>query len=278
MGNAAFIVWRETIEAMLVIGILHGWVSAQAQGGMLTKYRRQALAWLWGGVGAGLAMAVLLALALLGVQMWADDDVLEWFQAGMPVVAAVLIFQMLAWMRRHGAGLKRELETRLSTAAERSHWAGMALLAAIAVGREGAETVIFLYSAATRDGAVDLLLGGLAGFLLALAAYYLLVRGARWFSWRTFFRLTEILLLLLGGALLVDGVDRLIGLEALPSLADPLWDASFLLDDGGTVGNLVASFTGWRAQPAGMSYLALAAWWALAFVLVLRVRPYRKRT
>jgi hypothetical protein len=29
MGNALFIVWRETIEAMLVIGILHGWLSAR---------------------------------------------------------------------------------------------------------------------------------------------------------------------------------------------------------------------------------------------------------
>ena len=76
------------------------------------------------------------------------------------------------------------------------------------------------------------------------------MRGARWFSWRLFFRATEILLLLLGGALLVDGLDKLIGLEALPALADPLWDAGFLLDDSGRVGGLLAAFTGWRAQPA----------------------------
>lgn len=271
MGNAVFIVWRETIEAMLVIGILHGWISAQA--GMPAGHRRRAFIWLWSGVGGGLAVAVLLALTLLGIQAWADDGTLEWFQAGMPLVAAVLIFQMVVWMRLHGAGLKRELEAGLSAAAERAHWAGMAMLAALAVGREGAETVIFLYGAATQEAGADLLLGGLAGFMLALAAYGLLVRGARWFSWRAFFRVTEILLLLLGGALLVDGVDRLIGLEALPTLADPLWDASFLLDDGGRAGNLIAAFTGWRAHPTGMSYLALAAWWALAFVWVLWARP-----
>lgn len=271
MGNAAFIVWRETIEAMLVIGVLHGWLAAQPD--WLPDQRRRAMRWLWGGVGAGLALAGLLALTLLGIQAWAGDTTLEWFQAVMPLVAAALIFQMVMWMRHHGAGLKCELEAGMSAAAERAHWAGMALLAAIAVGREGAETVIFLYGAASNDSGADLLAGGVIGFLLALAAYAGLVRGARWFSWRLFFRATEILLLLLGGALLVDGLDKLIGLEALPALADPLWDAGFLLDDSGRVGGLLAAFTGWRAQPAGLSYLALALWWGLAFALALRARP-----
>ena len=43
MGNAFFIVWRETIEAMLVIGILHGWLSARPEA-------RAGIPWLWGGV------------------------------------------------------------------------------------------------------------------------------------------------------------------------------------------------------------------------------------
>jgi high-affinity iron transporter len=256
---------------MLVIGVLHGWLAAQPD--WLPDQRRRAMRWLWGGVGAGLALAGLLALTLLGIRAWADDATLEGFQAGMPLVAAGLIFQMVVWMRRHGAGLKRELEAGMSAAAERAHWAGMALLAAIAVGREGAETVIFLYGAAGNDSRAALLAGSGLGFLLALAAYAVLARGARWFSWRAFFRVTEILLLLLGGALLVDGVDKLIGLEALPALADPLWDAGFLLDDSGRVGGLLAAFTGWRAQPAGLSYLALGLWWGLAFALALRARP-----
>lgn len=271
MGNAAFIVWRETIEAMLVVGILHGWLTAQSD--LIAETRRRATLWLWGGVAAGLGLAALLALALLGLSAWADDTTLEWFQAIMPLLAATLIFQMVAWMRRHGAGLKRELESGMSAAVERTRWAGMALLAAIAVGREGAETVIFLYGAAGNDSAGRLLAGGALGFLLALVAYAALVRGARWFSWRVFFRLTEILLLLLGGALLVTGTDKLVGLEALPTLADPLWDASGVLDDSTRVGGLLAAFTGWRSLPTGMSYLALAAWWTLAVMWVLRAKP-----
>lgn len=271
MGNAAFIVWRETIEAMLVIGILHGWLTGARD--LSSDARRHALAWLWGGVGAGLLLAVLLALSLMGMAAWANDIWLERLQAAMPLLAAVLILHMLVWMRRHGGHLKRTLETELSSAAERAHWVGMAALAALAVGREGAETVIFLYGVAGDSAPAELLAGSALGFLLALAAYVLLVRGAMGVSWRTFFRVTEALLLLLGGALLVEGSDRLIGLDLLPPLVDPLWNAAFLLDDSTRTGGLVAAFTGWRAQPAGMSYLALAAWWGGAVVWVLRMRP-----
>lgn len=273
MGNALFIVWRETIEAMLVIGILHGWLAAQTD--LLPAHRRRALIWLWGGIGSGLALAGLLAAALSGLQDWAGTVTLDWVQALLPVLAAGLIFQMVYWMRRHGAGLKRELEAGLSAAAERAHWAGMAALAAIAVGREGAETVIFLYGAASAGRSADLVIGGGLGFLLALAAYAVLARGAHWFSWRMFFRVTELLLLCLGGALLVDGAERLVGMEVLPPLLDPLWDSGGLLDDGSRAGGLFAAFTGYRAQPSGLAYGLLALYWALALWVLAKVRPGR---
>jgi len=71
----------------------------------------------------------------------------------------------------------------------------------------------------------------------------------------------------------VEGIDRLIGLEWLPPLADPLWNAAFLLDDTSSSGALIAAFTGWRSLPSGTSYLALALWWGVASLWVLHARP-----
>lgn len=270
MGNTLFIVWRESIEAMLVIGILHGWLSARPDA-------RDGLPWLWGGVAGGLVLAGALALTLMGIQVWASDTALEWFQALMPLVASVLIFQMVWWMHRHGAGLKRELESGMAVAAERANWMGMAVLAAVAVGREGAETVVFLYGAAGNESWADFLIGGAGGFLLALAAYWLLSRSGRFISWRNFFRITQALLLLLGGALLVDAAERLVGLEALPALADPLWDSSALLDDSRRAGGVAAAFTGYRALPSGMAYALLLGYWLLAVTLLFSSRRAGKK-
>jgi high-affinity iron transporter len=106
------------------------------------------------------------------------------------------------------------------------------------------------------------------GIGAAFATFWLLQQGSRVLSWRTFFRISEILLLLLAGALLVSGVERLIALDVLPQLIDPVWDTSALLDDSGRLGGLVASFTGYRARPALLPLLALALYWAaMAFFL-----------
>ncbi|TCV79188.1 FTR1 family iron permease [Sulfurirhabdus autotrophica] len=269
MGNALFIVWRETIEAMLVIGILHGWLSARPEA-------RAGFPWLWGGIATGLGLAVFLAVTIMDIQSSVSSNTLEWFQAIMPLVACALIFQMVWWMRRHGAGLKNELEAGMASAADRANWVGIAVLAAVAVGREGAEAVVFLYGAVKGEPNTDIALGSALGFILALAAYWLLSRGSRFVSWRAFFRVTEVLLLLLGGALLVDGAEKLVGMEALPPLADPLWNTVFLLDDSTRVGGLVAAFTGYRAAPSGMSFALLATYWTLALGVILKLKPKRR--
>lgn len=264
MGNTLFIVWRESIEAMLVIGILYTWLKNQPDTGNGMRF-------LWGGVLAGIGLALALALVMMKVQSELAADGLEYFQIAIVLLAAVLITQMVLWMRRHGRTLKRHLEAGMQRAHEQTNWWGMATLAAIAVGREGAETVIFLYGAGmaqSDNGWWQFVTAAGGGFLLAFLSFWLLSQGRRFFSWALFFRFSEILLLLLAAALLVEGVDRLIGLGWLPALVDPLWDSSFLLDDSSPVGGVIAAFTGYRAHPALMLLLIYVAYWVLVSVLL----------
>ncbi len=259
LGNVVFIVWRESIEALLVIGILQAWLGRQGEDG-----RTRGRAFLWAGVGAGLLAAALLGTALLRFGDALDDDHQQMFQTVLMLLAAGLIVQMVFWMRRHGRTLKRELETALQKAADNSNWWGVFTLAAIAVAREGCETVVFLAGtlAAARDGAMlQTSAAAAGGLMLAIATYALLQFGSRILSWRLFFRLTEVMLLLLAGALLLTAADNLTALGLLPRLSGRLWDASHLLGDGGAVGGLVASLTGWRARPDLTEILVLASYW-----------------
>lgn len=267
LWQTAVIIWRESVEALLVIGILHAWLVHEAS----RTGRSRGTLYLWGGVVAGLAAALALGAVLVFAEELFGEDGQDYFQAGMVLVAAALIVQMVVWMRRHGRTLKRDITSGLSTASQKEHWWGVFTLALIAVAREGSETAVFLYGSlagASGAGFWATTLVALLGFGAALATYGLLQLGSRLFSWRHFFMFTEAMLLLLAFSLLLTGLDRLAGLGVLPFPSTPVWDTSALLSDTSPLGSLMASLAGYRAKPdAGQLVVALLYWSTVAFLL-----------
>ncbi|MBI1425359.1 MAG: FTR1 family iron permease [Gammaproteobacteria bacterium] len=263
MGNVIFIVWRESVEALLVIGILYAWLNQREDVAQGKRF-------LWGGVLAGIGMALALGGIMLKVQSDLAGAALDYFQIGIMLAAAFLIVQMVFWMRRNGRTLKRELEAGMERAAGDANWWGMAVLAAFAVGREGAETVVFLYGAGlaqTGMAQMQFLGAAILGFGLAVLTFWLLSRSSHFMPWKVFFRFSEVVLLLLAGALLADAVDRLIGMGVIPALIDPVWNSEFLLDDTTRFGGLVSALTGYRAHPALSLLLVYTAYWIVMFIL-----------
>ena len=269
-GQIIFILWRESIEALLVVGILAGWLAHEGAG-------RRAAVFLWGGVVAGLAVAVALGAALLGFSGILTPDFRQDLMTAMVFLATAMILQMVVWMRRHGKTLKSEIESGLRTAAERRNWWAVFILALVAVSREGSETVIFLYGsiAANQGGTAETMLSIAVGLGAALVSYALLRAGARFMPWRNFFRVTEVMLLLLGCALFVTGIGDLASAGLLPFGA-PLWDTTSLLDDGTRFGGLVASLTGYRSQPDATVAGAWLVYWTIVFIALRSNRTATK--
>jgi len=268
MEQVIFVMWRESVEALLVVGILYNWLSR-------TPGAESGRRWLWAGVVAGLVLAGLLGLGIYSAQ----ELLMDWqdqFQTVMVLVAAALIVQMVLWMRVHGRTLKRDLEQGLTHNLQQRNWWGVAVLAALAIAREGSEAVVFLYGTLAAAPASDLPMMGLAavgGLLAALATFWLLQLGGKVMTWPRFFRITEALLLLLAASLVVTGAEKMQALEWLPPLVDGLWDSSWLLPDMGRIGGLVAGITGYRAQPSLMTVLVYAGYWLLMIVLMRRSHP-----
>lgn len=261
-GQIIFVIWRESVEALLVIGILSSWLSRNDPGG---EAGGRARAFLWGGVAAGFAAALVFALMVLGFAELMPVGMRDELMTAMIFLAAGLIVQMVIWMRRHGRTLKRELESGLSKAAQSSNWWTVFALAAIAVAREGSETVVFLYgmlAGATGSGVLSVILSIAVGVLAALASYALLQLGSRVLPWQRFFRISEVMLLLLGCALFASGLENLAGAGILPFGA-PLWDMSAILSDSGRIGGIVASLTGYRAEPDWVTLLGWIGYWAV---------------
>jgi len=256
MGNAFFVVWRESLEAFLIAGILYAWLQANDDSG---KGKRA----LYIGLGAGVGLALLLGWALLTVQDELTGSALEAFQTSTLLVATGLITQMVLWMKQHGRQMKARLHADLAAAAARSGFVGVAVVATLAVAREGAETVIFLYGLAQGGDLSGLAFGSLAGFAGAAATAWLAAKSLARLNIGLLLRLSSILLLVLASSLLVAAMDRLIGADWLPALLDPVWDSSALLDDGTTGGKILASLSGYRARPALSTLLVWTGYWLL---------------
>ena len=264
MGNALFIVWRESAEALLVVGILYAWLRQRPDAATGMRF-------LWGGVAAGAGLALVLALVMLGIATALSGDALEYFQLAITAIAAGLIVQMVFWMRKHGRTMKKELESDMARQAGASRWWGLLIVVALAVGRESAETVVFLYGIVmSGDESINFPLVLALGFALAFLTFWALQKGGKVLSWRHFFRISEVLLLLLAGALLVSAVEKLIALGVLPALIDPVWNTSTILDDSGRLGGMLASFTGYRAKPALLPLIALATYWVVVPLMLRR--------
>jgi high-affinity iron transporter len=263
MGNSLFIVWRESVEAMLVIGILYAWLKRNDSSGA-------GLRALGIGVVTGIGLAGVLGWAMMAAQSELAGEALEWFQIAILFIAGALIAQMVLWMQKHGREMKQGLERDLARAAQRSGGLGIATVAALALAREGAETVIFLYGMGVEEnGTTGVAIGATLGLVLALATAWALNRGLRFLNYRHFFRVSGFLLLLFAVALLVSGTERVIGMGVLPTLIDPVWDTSMLIDDSSTAGALLSAFTGYRARPSLMLIAIYASYW-LAVVLTQR--------
>lgn len=266
MEQALLIVWRESIEALLVVGILYSWLRRQPG-------RQRALLHLWLGVGAGLLLAGLLAALMALAGHWMNSAGGEWFQVGLSLLACGLILQMVQWMNRNGCQMRQHLELRADTALHQGRLSGLALLAALAVAREGSETVVFLYGISVTTDATALALGAGGGLLLGLLCFAGLQAGSRFIAWRQFFLVSKVVLLLLGNALLMSALDRAssqwmaMELRELiyAVLSEPMWDSSALLDDGSRLGALLSNLSGYRAMPTALHVSVLAYYWLLAW-------------
>ena len=248
MFAAALIVFRESLEASLIISIM-----AAATRGIPSRGR-----WILAGVCAGLAGAALVASSMEVISNMASGMGQELFNAGILTFAVGMLAWHNIWMSIHG----REMAAQaLSTARaindgsrERSV---IFLVVALAVLREGSETVLFLYSLATstEDGWRTTISGGLNGLAMGVLVGSLLYAGLLRIPLRWFFSITGILVLLLAASMASQAARFLVQADLLPSLGAPLWDTSDALSQSSALGTLLHGLVGYDAQPAGMQVL-----------------------
>ncbi|MBG5919352.1 FTR1 family iron permease [Providencia stuartii] len=276
MGQVLFVVWRESFEALLVIGIIYAWIKHHPDS-------RNGMKFLWGGVALGLIVSVLLALLIYGVFNVLDDTGQSLFMIFMELLACVLIVQMVYWMNKHGRSLKSEIESGISRNAAHHNWWGATLIIAIAIAREGSEIVVFLSSfimSLNSENASEFTIEVAAGILIAGLTLYAFLLTNRFVSWKIFFKATGVILLFLALSLLLKGVEESANLfieydYPIPEfLIYPAWDTTALLDDSNIAGNFISSFFAYRSQPIWLSVITFVLYWIIVITLFSRGKKH----
>src|ERR1700680_3846527 len=143
MLATALIVFREVLEAALIIGI----VLAASQG-----VKRRAT-WVAAGIGAGVAGSIVVAAFADGIANALAGVGQELFNAAVLFTAVAMLGWHNVWMGRHGRELAVEAGDvgKVGGSGARPLYA-LAVAVGLAVLREGSELVLFLYSIAAANG------------------------------------------------------------------------------------------------------------------------------
>jgi high-affinity iron transporter len=266
MLATAIIIFREVLEAALIIGIL------AAATRNIARSRR----WIAAGVLAGLAGSAMVAASTEAIGALADGIGQELFNALVLGIAVLMLGWHNVWMSSHGAALAAHAKALgADIGAGRSESSALLLIVGIAVLREGSETVLFLYGiAASAEGTrSSMILGGAAGLLAGVALGYTFYAGLLRLPLRWFFATTGVLVLLLAASMAAQAAKFLVQADLLPSLGAPLWDSSAFVSEQSIAGLLLHSLMGYDAQPTGMQlifYLAVLVIISLAMRLAGR--------
>jgi high-affinity iron transporter len=250
MLASAIVVFREVLEAALIVGIV-----LAATRGIAGRGRWVAL-----GIGGGVLGAVVVALFAEGIAAMAEGMGQELFNAGVLFLAVVMLGWHNVWMSRHGRAMAREMKAvGHDVAAGTRPLYVLAVVVGLAVLREGSEIVLFLYGIAASGGSsLSLLTGSLAGVVLGAAAGAALYLGLLRIPTGRLFTVTGWMILLLAAGLAAQGAGFLVQAGMLPALGDQLWDTSALLSESSIVGQVLHTLIGYVAQPEGIQVLFYA--------------------
>ena len=245
MFATAIIVFRETLEAALFVGVV-----AAATRGVAGR-----TSWLAGGVVAGVLGALALAAGADKVSAFAGGIGQDLVNVGILSVALAMLAWHCIWVSTHGHEMSRDAK-RLGSSVRGGTSAPPALMVAVALAvlREGAETVLFVAGLTTGVSADShtmvgaAALGLSAGVVFGLLIYFGLSRVKPQYL----FAVTNGLILVLAAAI-ASQLARALAQSGLVDLwSSPVWDSSGLLPADSPMGIVLHALAGYDARPSGL--------------------------
>ena len=282
--NEFIIVFRETLEASLIVGIIYTI--------LIKNELYESIKKLWIGVAAALVFSVLVGYVVYVLkESFSNESARALFESVFMFITAGLIWYVIFWLSEHVSD-RKQIEAETNTAVQASTW-GIFFVIFFSILREGFETAIFLLGSFSMTGSFSYL-GFTVGAALAILIGYLVVVQGKRINLRSFFQGTTLLLVFLASGMIAYGTHeaesylvksdnlQLIGLENKSDIARP-WDIlkpknsleetdnsffysfdlkgkqqyTHIMHDSGRVGVFLKGFFGYNSNP---NYIELLFW------------------
>ena len=295
--NEFIIVFRESLEACLIVGIIFTLLEKNS----LTKEIKQ----LWMGVISALIASVIIGIILNNIkQSIGNASIDALVESFLMFLTAGLLWYVIFWLSKHVSD-RSELESETEKAISTSGW-GVFLVVFFAILREGFETAIFLINSFSILGSFSYV-GFFSGMILAILIGYLIVIQGRRIHLRTFFQATTLMLVIFASGMVAYGTheaeeflvkgDHLewVGLENKTDIVR-VWDIlkpqselniddnsslysynlngknkyTHLLHDKGAIGVFLKGFFGYNSNPNWIEFIL----WFVS--LMIGIRLWRK--
>src|SRR3954471_17393222 len=255
--GSALIGVREGLEAAIVVTILVAY--------LVKSNRRDALKWVWLGVGAAIVMTVVGFLAIQFGENTISGLGAEAIAGVASLIAVAIVTTMVLWMRRAAAGMSGQLRGDMARALEAGAFAVL-LLSFLAVGREGVETALFMVGFAEAKTLWPLT-GLIIGVLIAVVIAFGMYKGALRINLAKFFSYTGAFLVVVAAGILSYGIGALQTVGWLPGLSSRPFDISSWFDWSSWYGQVVQGVFNVTPTPTWLEFIA----WVLFLVVVLVV-------
>lgn len=249
MLGALIIVFREVIEAGLIIGI----VLAATQ--TVVGSRK----WVSLGVLGGIGGSCIVAAFTSTIAAFFDGFGQELFNATILAVAVIMLAWHNIWMAVHGREMAGELkQTGVDVSEGRQSLAALAIVVGVAVLREGSEVVLFLYGVLVGGGttAQSIAIGSFIGLAIGAVMSAFTYLGLLKIPTRHIFKVTTWMITLLAAGMAAQAVSYLEKAGVVEVLSATVWDSSDLLSEKSIFGLMMHTLIGYSDQPSQLQLLA----------------------
>jgi len=254
LSTARLVFREEVLEASLIIGLV----------AVATREIGNRLRWIFVGILGGLLGAIAVAMMADVINSAASGLGQELLNATILLTAVIMLGWHNIWMKKHGKELASHAKNVSQAVSDgQQPMYALTILVGLAVLREGAEVVLFLYSMyVSGTPAAQITSGSLAGLGVGAAFGAGLYFGLLRIPTRHLFRVTSILLLMLSAGLAAQAAGFLVQANVITVLTATLWDTSWLVTERSVLGNILHALIGYIANPMGIQlvfYIATIA-------------------